>query len=109
MRLMKMIVEHIMCLSLISAETAEQGIKKAKTDAPDMIILDINLPGMDGFEALKEFQSSKKTRDIPVIALSAKAMEEDVEKGIKAGFKHYLTKPIKVDEIANIVKEILKD
>lgn len=108
MLLMKTVIKHIEGLSFIPAETGELGIKLANTDAPDLIILDINLPTIDGFEVLKELQSSQKTRDIPVIALSANVMKEDVEKGIKAGFTHYLSKPIKMNEIAKTIHDILK-
>ena len=62
---------------------------------------------MDGFEAMRALRSIKETRDIPVIALSANAMPEDIEKGIKAGFKQYLTKPVRVEEVVNAVKEVL--
>ena len=106
--LMEDIVERIDGLTLISAHNAELGIELAKNNNPDLIILDINLPGMSGFEALKKLHSYKKTRDIPVLALSANAMPKDIEKGIEAGFRQYLTKPMKVEEVVNAIKDVLE-
>jgi len=63
-----------------------------------VILMDINLPGINGFEALKILRSDPSTAHIPVIAVSANAMPRDVEKGLKAGFFRYITKPIKVNE-----------
>lgn len=108
LELMESIIEHIEGLSMISAHNAELGIELAKGKKPDLVILDINLPGMDGFGALKKLQRLKKTKSIPVIALSANAMPKDIEKGIEAGFKQYLTKPMKVEEVANTIKDILQ-
>ncbi|MDP6884097.1 MAG: ATP-binding protein, partial [Rhodospirillales bacterium] len=79
--LMEVIVAGIGDVAMISAHNAELGIELAKSKSPDLIILDINLPGMDGFEALRKLQSLEKTKNIPVIALSANAMPKDVERG----------------------------
>jgi CheY-like chemotaxis protein len=64
-----------------------------------VILMDINLPGMNGIEALKELKNTEETRTIPVVALSANAMERDKRKGLEAGFHRYLTKPIDVVEV----------
>jgi CheY-like chemotaxis protein len=64
-----------------------------------VILMDINLPGINGFEALKTLRSDPATEHIPVIAVSANAMPLDVERGLKAGFARYLTKPIRVNEL----------
>ena len=98
LQLMALIINRISSLKLISAPSAELGLDLAIKAQPDLVILDINLPGMDGFGALKKLQTMDETKDIPVIALSANAMPRDVEKGIKAGFRQYLTKPIQVQE-----------
>jgi signal transduction histidine kinase len=105
--LMNSIVAHIEGLSIIPAQNAEAGIKQAAVTRPDLIILDIDLPGMTGFEALKKLKNMERTKSIPVIALSAYAMPSDIEKGISAGFREYLTKPIKIDEVAGAIKDIL--
>ena len=96
-RLMESIIEKIPMLKLITACDAESGLVLAQSEYPDLIIMDINLPNMDGFEALKQLKKMESTRAIPVIALSANAMKLDVEKGKAADFCDYLTKPIDVD------------
>jgi PAS domain S-box-containing protein len=85
-------------IKLLTAVNAHLGIQLARVYQPDVILMDINLPGISGFGALKIIQSDPITSHIPVIALSANAMPRDVEKGIEAGFFRYLIKPIKVDE-----------
>jgi signal transduction histidine kinase len=108
LQLMELIVGRIEGLSMISAHTAELGIELAKSSDPDLIILDINLPGMDGFAALEKLQDMKETKEIPVIALSANAMPRDIEKGIEAGFRKYLTKPVKVEEVVSAIEGLLE-
>jgi len=66
---------------------------------PDIILLDINLPGMNGFDALRILQNDLATRDIPVVAISANAMERDIKKGLDAGFVDYLTKPVDIIQL----------
>jgi CheY-like chemotaxis protein len=70
----------------------------ARASMPDVILMDINLPGISGIQALKILAEDPVTAHIPVVALSANAMPRDIEKGLQAGFFRYLTKPIKVDE-----------
>ena len=85
-------------LKLLSAIDAHQGIELARAHQPDMILMDINLPGLSGFDALEILHNDPITAHIPVVALSANAVPLDIEKGQKAGFFRYLTKPIKVGE-----------
>ena len=85
-------------LRMLSARDGNLGIALARTHLPDVILMDINLPGISGFEALKILREDPATAHIPVIALSANAMPRDIEKGLEAGFFRYLTKPIKVNE-----------
>lgn len=85
-------------IKLLTAINGHLGIQLARVYQPDVILMDINLPGMSGFGALKILQADPTTAQIPVIALSANAMPRDVEKGMEAGFFRYLIKPIKVDE-----------
>ncbi|MDH5378638.1 MAG: response regulator, partial [Gammaproteobacteria bacterium] len=107
--LMVKIVGRIPGYTLISASNAETGLELAAKELPQIVILDINLPGMDGFEALISLKSSAKTKHIPVLALSANAMPGDVEKGLKAGFVAYLTKPIDINEIENTIKRVVEN
>jgi CheY-like chemotaxis protein len=90
-------------IKVIAAESAEKGIELARTRDPDIIVMDINLPGMDGYEALARLQSFVDTSNIPIIALTANAMPSDVKRGLEAGFLQYLTKPIDVKEFLRTV------
>jgi CheY-like chemotaxis protein len=85
-------------LRLLRAEDGVRGIAMARTYRPDVILMDINLPGISGLQALGLLRDDPVTANIPVLALSANAMPRDVEKGLEAGFFRYLTKPIKIAE-----------
>ncbi len=90
-------------LRLLSARTGQLGIDLARASKPEVIVMDINLPGMSGIEALQILRSDAATAHIPVVALSANAMPRDIERGLEAGFFHYLTKPIKVKEFLAVL------
>ncbi|MEO5338296.1 MAG: ATP-binding protein [Magnetospirillum sp. WYHS-4] len=96
--LMEQILARFEGVTMLTAPNAEIGIELARAHRPDLILMDINLPGMDGFAALRELRRLEETRDIPVMALSASAMPRDIERGIKAGFRMYLTKPLDVPQ-----------
>lgn len=108
LRLMELIVKRIDGLTMISAHTGELGIELARAEQPDLIILDINLPGINGIETLKKLENLEDTKKIPVIALSAAATKRDIEKGKKAGFLNYLTKPIEVTDVVDAISEALQ-
>src|SRR5438132_10596600 len=97
-----MLVEDLVArrpdIRLLSAADGDRGIEIARASRPDVILMDINLPGISGIQALKILRADPATSHIPVLALSANAMPRDIEKGLAAGFFRYLTKPIKVDE-----------
>jgi PAS domain S-box-containing protein len=107
-----MLVEQIISdhqhISMLSAKDGNIGIALARAHLPDVILMDINLPGISGFEALKILRSDPATAHIPVLAISANAMPRDIEKGLEAGFFRYLTKPIKVNELMNALEDALK-
>ena len=84
---------------LLRAKNGPQGIKMARDHAPQVILMDINLPGISGLEALKTLREDPATKHIPVLAVSANAFSSDIAKGIAAGFVHYLTKPYKIEEL----------
>jgi PAS domain S-box-containing protein len=94
-------------LGLVTAPTAELGLELARAHRPDLVILDINLPGMNGYEALQRLADWPETRRIPAIALSASATDRDVKRGLEAGFARYLTKPVKVDELTAALDVLL--
>lgn len=102
--LMERIVQRVDGLALISAHNAELALALAEARQPDLIVMDINLPGIDGVEAMKRLRANPKTRAIPVIALSASAMPTDIKRGLSAGFRDYLIKPIKVEEVLAAIK-----
>jgi CheY-like chemotaxis protein len=95
-------------MRLLSAGDALHGIEIARTSLPDVILMDISLPGISGFDALRILGEDSTTSQIPVIALSANAMPRDVERGLKAGFFRYLTKPVKVVELIDTLTEALE-
>ena len=106
MTLIKLIFETWSDIKLLCAPNAEEGLEIAKAKRPDLILMDINLPGMDGFEALKILQVEAETSHIPVVALSAHAMESILEKGREAGFLDYITKPIEVERFKKVIDKI---
>lgn len=108
MRLMRKIVGGRVGLTLLEAGNAERGLELAVTRRPDLILLDINLPGMDGFAALRQLRDNPATRDIPVIAVTANAMPKDVARGMAAGFADYLTKPLDVQQFLSAVTHLLE-
>ena len=98
MTLVQKIIERYPSIRLLTATDGLKGIAMARAALPDVILLDINLPGISGFETLKLLREDALTAHIPALALSANAMQRDIKKGEDAGFLRYLTKPIKVDE-----------
>ncbi|MEJ7729636.1 MAG: PAS domain S-box protein [Polyangiaceae bacterium] len=94
-------------LELVAAQTAEAGVELATRLHPQVILMDINLPGMSGFDALRVLRADTRTRDIPVVALTAAATERDRERGLQAGFYRYVTKPVDVGELEQILEAIL--
>ncbi len=107
MKLMEKILERVPNIDIISAITGEIGIEKAMDELPDIILMDINLPGISGMDAMIELKKMDETKNIPVIAVTAAAMKHEVEEGKQAGFYTYLTKPIKIIELMDYLKEIL--
>ena len=106
-----MLVEHIISghprLRLLSARDGALGVALARAHRPDVILMDINLPGISGIEAMAILRADPATRHIPIIALSANAMLHDIERGLGAGFSRYLTKPIRVGELMRVLDEVL--
>jgi PAS domain S-box-containing protein len=107
-----MLVEDLIArrpdIRLLSARDGNRGIEIARTSQPDVILMDINLPGISGIKALRILAEDPITAHIPVIALSANAMPHDIDRGLEAGFFRYLTKPIKVNEFMNTLDIALK-
>ena len=85
-------------LRLLTAADGNLGIEFARDYMPDVILMDINLPGISGIDAMKILRADPLTEHIPILALSANAVPGDIEKGLEAGFFNYITKPIKVNQ-----------
>jgi len=98
LKLVEQLIARRPTIRLLTAVDGNMGIQVARAHQPDVILMDINLPGISGIEALKILRDDPATAHIPVVALSANAMPRDIEKGLEAGFFSYLTKPIKVKE-----------
>ena len=96
--LVEQIIDGYPHISMLSAQDGRLGLELTHTNHPDVILMDINLPGINGFQMLKILRDDPLTAHIPVIAISANAMPSDIQKGLEAGFFRYLTKPIKVPE-----------
>jgi CheY-like chemotaxis protein len=94
-------------IELVTATSAEMGVELARREVPDVIIMDINLPGMSGLEALQQLRRWPETRAVPVIALTAAASARDRERGERSGFYRYLTKPVKVPELEAALEALL--
>ena len=105
--LMEAMLGRVAGLQMSSAPLPMLGLQMAADERPDLILLDIQLPGMDGFEVLRRLRLSEAGRHVPVIAVSANAMSHDVEHGLAAGFLRYLTKPLDMRELLVAVEEAL--
>jgi signal transduction histidine kinase/CheY-like chemotaxis protein len=108
LQMVQVVMERHPGIRFLSAEDARSGLEIARAEQPDIILMDINLPGMSGLEALKILRADARTAHIPVLALSASAMPDDIETGLQAGFFDYLTKPVKVDELMAKLDAALK-
>ena len=89
------------------ARTAEDGITLAVKEPPDLVLMDLQLPGIDGTEALRRLRENPRTADIPVVAVTAQAMKQDRERALEAGFNGYVTKPISVRAFPDQVRGFL--
>ena len=91
----------------LESETAEQGIEIARESHPALVLMDIQLPGIDGIEALRRLRADSMTAHIPVIAVTASAMHYDRAQIESAGFDGYQSKPVKIKEILEAIRETL--
>ncbi len=106
--LMEEVMRRFDQFRLITAHTAEIGLALAFQERPRLIIMDINLPGIDGYEALAQLRADVSTASIPVMALTANAMPNAIERGIAAGFHSYLTKPVQIDALIRAIRNALE-
>ncbi|WP_288381872.1 ATP-binding protein [uncultured Massilia sp.] len=107
LRLVEEIIRFRTDLRLLSALDGHVGLSLARAHRPEIILLDLNLPGMSGLEVLRQLRADPATAGIPVFALSANAMPRDIERGRAAGFNRYLTKPIEIDKFTEAINSTL--
>lgn len=107
LKVVEAMLRHLPNLTLLSATNGANGLELAQRYLPDIILLDIHLPDMDGYAVLQALQSKPETQVIPVIAVSADAMPLNVERGLNAGFCRYLTKPIQLSELIETINHFL--
>lgn len=107
-RLMEDIIEDYPHIELQTVVSAELGLEIMRHSPPDLVLMDIHLPGMNGYQALAEIQKTPTLKHINVIALSANAMERDLRYGLAAGFVDYLTKPINIDKLSRSLQQFLQ-
>jgi signal transduction histidine kinase/CheY-like chemotaxis protein len=108
LRLVEEILGYRNDLRLISAQDAMQGIKLAQAYQPRIILMDNNLPGMDGLQALSMLRADARTSHIPVIAITANAMPQAIAEGLEKGFFRYVTKPLRIEDLTQAIDQALK-
>ena len=95
-------------IELHFAVTGQEGIDLAESVIPDLVLLDINLPDMNGLEVFKKIKNTPSTQSIPVVVLSADAMTSDIQKALQLGVQSYITKPINISKFVETIDEYLK-
>jgi two-component system cell cycle response regulator DivK len=93
---------------MVEAVDGEEAIEKVVSEKPDLVLLDISIPKLDGYEVAKRLKSREDVKDIPIVAVTAHAMKGDREKVIAAGFEGYISKPVNVRELPDQVKSYLR-
>ena len=93
---------------VVSAANGEEAVEKALKEMPDLILMDVRMPRMTGYEACKKIKVEESTKDIPVVFLSAKGQESEVTAGLNAGAVEYILKPFSPDQLTERVRTILK-
>lgn len=93
--------------TMLTATNGEEALEKVRAERPDLVVLDIMMPKLDGYHVAEALRADPEVSHIPIIMLSAKAQEEDIERGMEAGVDVYITKPFAPDEFAGIVAEHL--
>jgi len=106
---MEEIFEDVENAELLRTLDAESGIELATANPPDLILMDISLPGMDGIEATKILKSLPQTSAIPVIGISAVALTDDIERARGVGFHAYQTKPFQINEFLGTIRAIMNE
>lgn len=94
---------------VIQAPNGEEAVKLATAERPDLILMDVRMPRMTGYEACKRLKEIDETKDIPIIFLSAKGQESEIQQGLLAGAAQYILKPFAPDDLVSQVRTVLRD
>ncbi len=94
---------------VVTADGGQVSVELARSELPDLILMDLQMPGVDGYAALRSLRIDNRTRSIPVIAVTGNAMQHDVDRIESSGFDGYIMKPYKIDELMTSVLKILPD
>ena len=105
--MLKMRLEMLDEFAVLVAENGEKGVAAALAEGPDLILMDLEMPGVDGWEATRRLKADARTRDIPVIALSAHALAGTREKALAAGCDEFDTKPVDFDRLLGTMRRLL--
>jgi CheY-like chemotaxis protein len=93
---------------VVQAANGAEAVDRARETRPDLILMDVRMPRMTGYEACKQLKLHDETKDIPVVFLSAKGQESEIQQGLSAGAEEYILKPFAPDELVNHVRGVLK-
>lgn len=96
-------------LDVAVAEDGADALRKLETDKPDLVLLDLVMPKLNGLDALLAMKANEATRDIPVIVLSARAQEEDIQRAMELGAADYMAKPFRPEELLAVIRKVLED
>lgn len=94
---------------LITANDGQEAVEKAESEAPDLILMDVVMPKMDGFEAVQKIRENEATKSIPIIMVTTRGEEKNMEKGFKSGCNDYVTKPISSSELLTKIRNCLEE
>ena len=105
----QMIIEEMLddCCEVVSVGDGVQCLQSIEARLPDMLLLDVSMPKMDGFEVCRQLRSNEKTRELPIIMLSGHAHDEQINAGLKAGATQYITKPFSLGELRGAIDTLL--
>jgi CheY-like chemotaxis protein len=106
--MLKMRLELLGDFEVLAAENGEKGCEMAATEQPDLILMDLEMPVVDGWEATRRLRDNPQTRDVPIIALSAHALAGEREKALAAGCNEFDTKPIEFDRLVATIRQLLE-
>jgi CheY-like chemotaxis protein len=106
--LLKYLFRRIPAVELYTAASAAEGLSMIRELAPNLVLMDISLPGMSGLAALQALKADPDTAQIPVVAVSAAAMPDDIKQGLEAGFLAYLTKPLDIAQLLDLIAKVLR-